>query len=203
MDRKTILTVIFAGVLVIVLLFIGFYSILGSSAPVDIPEANVNAPVVNTTIEEPSSPTAVANINTPPAEVVVIDQEAKEKADMERMAISFVERYGSFSNQSNFENMDDLKVFMTQSMKNWVDKYIKEQKEKRGDTSIYYGMTTKSLSTSFVNYRPSSGQAEILVVTQRREATGTTTNQEVYTQEATLKFAKENNAWKVDGIYWK
>lgn len=207
MDRSTIIMLIIGGVLIIALLGVGIYGIQSTFKPAAVEKAvtNINAPaLVNKPAEAVPITTEVTNINAAlPAEVPVSDQEAREKADLERMAISFIERYGSFSNQSNFENILDLKVFMTQKMQNWVEQYIAEQRAKRGDTSIYFGITTKSLTTNFVEFNSFDGLAEILVTTQRREATGSTTNFKVYNQDASIKFLKENGVWKVNGIYWK
>ena len=45
-------------------------------------------------------------------EKVPISQEERSKDNLMRLAASFAERFGSYSNQSNFSNIIDLKIFM-------------------------------------------------------------------------------------------
>jgi len=204
MDRRTIILIAVAGVLVISLLVIGLYAIFRSPEPVQAPEANLNTSNAN-------QPTTGLATNQPPVtfelpqpvEPVVVDQATKDKADIERLARTFTERYGSFSNQTDFENLEDLKIFMTASMRAYVDSFIARQRAQRGDTSIYYGVTTKVLTTEITDYSPSLGRAEVLVTVQKQESTGSTTNTKVFNQEAALDFARDNGSWKLEGLYWK
>ncbi len=125
------------------------------------------------------------------------------KEDLKRMAASFAERYGSFSNQSNFGNIRDLKIFMSSDMQAWADDYIRTEIDKKTDSSIYYGATTRAVSQEVLNYDDGDGSAEILVHTQREEATGTTSNISRFQQDIKLMFIKERKAWKVNGAYWQ
>jgi hypothetical protein len=145
-----------------------------------------------------SSQKTVVEINTqlPP-------QKEVNKEDLKRMAASFAERYGSFSNQSNFGNIRDLKIFMSSNMQSWADDYIKTEIDKKTDSSIYYGATTRAVSQEVLNYDDGDGSAEILVHTQREEATGTTSNISRFQQDIKLMFIKERKAWKVNGAYWQ
>jgi hypothetical protein len=155
------------------------------------PSANVNLESVALNV----------NVATPsPPEVT---NEEKLKTDLSRMAAAFAERFGSYSNQSNFENILDLKNFMTNQMQAWADDFIAKSRAERPDTSIYWGVTTKALKTTILNFDETKGVAEILVSTQRREATGTTTNARIYYQDIAIKFVKENGVWKVDEAIWK
>jgi LPS O-antigen subunit length determinant protein (WzzB/FepE family) len=121
--------------------------------------------------------------------------------DLAKMASSFAERFGSYSNHSNFGNVRDLKIFMSRKMQNWADKFINDQ-VKSGYTDIYYGVTTKSISTDVKKYDESSS-ASILVSTQRRESTGSTNNTSTYYQDILVSFIKENGSWKVDAATWQ
>jgi hypothetical protein len=126
-----------------------------------------------------------------------------KKDDLKRMAGLFAERFGSYSNQSNFSNINDLKLFMSQKMSNWADNYVTEQK-KSGTTAIYYGITTKSVSQEVKNFDEDSGVASILVSTRRREANGTTNNvSNIFNQSILINFIKENGIWKVDSASWQ
>lgn len=130
-------------------------------------------------------------------------QKSSIKDTLLRMASSFSERFGSYSNHSNFSNIETLKVFMTKRMQKWADTYVLQAKEAGGDKSIYYGMTTKSISTNLEEYDEDTGTAKISVKTRRIEAVGDTENKsQAFSQDIDVYFVKENNIWKIDGAYW-
>jgi hypothetical protein len=140
---------------------------------------------------------AEININThpPKTEEMITD-------NLERIALSFSERYGSYSNQSNFSNMTDLKIFMTKDMKVWIDKFVADSIGK-GVSEIYYGITTKAVTAEIINFDDAAGKAEVLVNAIRSEATGATDNANSFNQDISVQFLKENGAWKVDKAVWQ
>ena len=149
-------------------------------------------------------------VNKDPREITINDFDATEKEDqmgkkdLIRIAGSFAERFGTYSNQSNFGNISSLKIFMSSKMKKWSDNFIKEQKEKNYDVSIYYGITTKVAGSELKEFDDDLGVASILVSTRRREATGTMNNySNIFTQDILIAFVMENGAWKVDSAYWR
>lgn len=153
---------------------------------------------------QPSSPVvAVDTAVTAP----ISPKEVEEKQNVNnliKIASAFAERFGSYSNQNSFQNIQDLQIFMTDSMKNWSKSYVADSKSQQKDNSIYYGITTKSLSTEVVNYNEGGDTAEILVKTQRREAMGSTSNAEVYYQDILIKMKQEkSDIWKVDSAFWQ
>lgn len=123
--------------------------------------------------------------------------------DLARMASAFAERFGSFSNQSDYGNIRDLQIFMTNEMKNWSDNYIEQARAKQADPSIYYGIVTKAVASEIKQFDSDTGKAEILIKTQRRESTGTTSNSSVFYQDITIKYLRQSGAWRVDGAYWQ
>jgi len=131
---------------------------------------------------------------------VPASKEDINKSNVLVLASSFSERFGSFSNQSDFQNIRDLFPFMTASMKNWAENYIEVQKA-GGSYDVYSGVTTKSISRKILSINDDS--AEILVSTQRREFTGTMANENVIYQDIELKLVKEGEEWKIDGVWWK
>jgi len=126
------------------------------------------------------------------------------KDELIRMSGSFAERFGSYSNQSNFANILDLKIFMSERMKYWADSFILEQnKRNSANNDIYYGITTKSIAKEMRDYDEDIGLATVLVQTRRREATGASSNySNIYNQDIMITFIKENGAWKVDSANW-
>jgi len=126
------------------------------------------------------------------------------QSSLERMARSFTERFGSFSNQSNFTNITDLKMVMSSDMQNWANSYIEKNKKSNVASDVYYGLTTKALSTNVKNFDDERGEATILVETRRRETIGSTSNaSKLFNQTILVTFVKENRAWRVDSAYWQ
>ena len=126
------------------------------------------------------------------------------QASLERMARSFAERFGSFSNQSNFSNITDLKMVMSKDMQIWAESYIEKNKKFNVADDVYYGLTTKALSTKVESFDDLNGDAIIIVETRRREAMGTTNNaSKLFNQKILITFVKENQAWRVDSAYWQ
>lgn len=180
-------------ILIIAAIFLLFFRKKETPAPTPT-EAPVNVNAAPAPVE--------LNVNVPITAPPLTDEE-KLKSDLSRLASAFAERFGSYSNQSNFENITDLEVFMTAKMQAWAHDFIEKMRAEKPDTSIYWGITTRALKTEVLNFDENLGRAEILVSTQRREAVGTTTNAKVYYQDIVLKFAKEEGAWKVDEAAWK
>jgi protoheme ferro-lyase len=92
---------------------------------------------------------------------------------------------------------------MTESMKNWAENYINDARIKKTQTTIYYGIVTKAISNEVKKFDADTGQAEILIKTQRRESAGITSNSTTFYQDIIIKYAREQNVWRVDGIYWQ
>lgn len=123
--------------------------------------------------------------------------------DLGKISMSFAERFGSFSNQSNYGNFTDLKILMTDSMKAWADKYVEGLKNQTANNTAYYGIITKALTYEVKSFDNSAGQAEILIATQRRESTENINGGDPYVQNLSLSLVKVNGEWLFDKAYWE
>lgn len=121
--------------------------------------------------------------------------------DAAQMAKLFATRFGSFSNHSDYSNVTDLKIFMTDSMSAWADKYVKDLREQEY-TGEYYGVTTYPLTTKVLNYDEGVGKAKVEVITRRQESKGDVLGSS-YQQKMTLDLIKVNNEWLVDNAVWQ
>jgi len=127
-----------------------------------------------------------------------------KKDDLKRLAASFAERFGSYSNQSNFGNITDLKIFMSRRMQGWADDYINARRGDGSANDLYYGITTKAVAQEVKDMDDDTGQASILVQTRRREATGSILNtSNVFDQGVLVSLIRENGSWKVDSAVWQ
>lgn len=124
-------------------------------------------------------------------------------SDLGKLSMSFAERFGSFSNQSNYGNFTDLKIFMTDTMKTWADKYVTELKNKPQNNLAYYGVVTQALTYEVKKFDDTRGQADILIGTQRRESTESINGGEPYIQNLSLSLVKVNGEWLFDKAYWE
>ncbi|MFA5318583.1 MAG: hypothetical protein WC323_03880 [Patescibacteria group bacterium] len=123
--------------------------------------------------------------------------------DLKRIASSFVERYGTYSNQAGYSNINDLEIFMSRSMKEWAGDYIKQALANSGNTGMYYGITTKVVVSEAISFKADLGRAEFRIKTQRQESIGTGSNIRKFQQDAIVKMVKEGGLWKVDRVVWE
>jgi hypothetical protein len=141
-----------------------------------------------------------------PPKILEVKPATKEELDQEgikRLASSFAERFGSYSNHSNFQNMEDLKLFMTDKMKAWSEDFVKTQALKQAGTTEYYGITTKAITKKMLEYDEAKGIAKVLIQAQRRETVGQSGEAASFGQSIEITLVKEGGTWKVDQAYWK
>lgn len=120
---------------------------------------------------------------------------------LEQLAFNFAERFGTYSNQSDYANFLGLRVFMTEKMKNWVEKYTENLKKENGDSYIYHGITTRAFASQTLE--KTENTSRVLVETKRLESFGSKENTAQKDQAIEIQFMKEGEAWKVSGAYWK
>lgn len=135
-----------------------------------------------------------------------LSEQAEQKEQTQRDTSSdvislskiFVERYGSYSNESNFANTKDVLPLMTQKLASASQNYIDNAKVPEG----YYGITTRVVSVKVNSFDESAGVGTLLVSTQREESKDSPQNATVKYQDIELKFIKEAGVWKIDSATW-
>lgn len=158
-----------------------------------------NPPAVNQQIivDQPDKPVVVEPVVPQPSAQDLL------KSDLTGIAATFAERFGSYSNQGNYDNIDSLRFLMTLKMNKWGDEYVNTLKAApQPATQLYYGVTTKTLSTTIEAFDTANGLVTILVTTQRKEIRGATANAVLVLQTLRLSFIKEDGFWKVDSAKW-
>ncbi len=131
-----------------------------------------------------------------------ISETDKLKAQLQKIAVAFVERYGSYSNQSDYENLEDLLSFMTRNLKSTTQNFINTKRSEQQDNSMYYGMTTKVLNAEIEIFSPQTNFIKFNLATQRQEMVGSSANTNVFYQNANLELKEQGGVWKVDKITW-
>ncbi|MFH1252842.1 MAG: hypothetical protein V1664_00720 [Candidatus Uhrbacteria bacterium] len=143
-----------------------------------------------------AAPRETPKIETP----VLTDQQVKvNQSGLESLAMTFAERYGSFSTDSDFANLKDVLDFMASGLRLETENYIVSAKP----TANYYGVTTRVLSVEVATFDEAAGTAQVSVSTQREESVGSPQNSSIKYQNLLLAYVKEAGLWKVTSATWQ
>ncbi len=189
------------GTVVVLMIIFSLFAIVGYLKKGN-QAAETNTQNQQQPLPEQSAQTTESVTNVPIFQEPVTPPVSKPGDELIPIVLPFVERFGSYSNQGNFENLTDLLPFMTETMQGWAHEQIKEQTQKAFQ-SLYRGVTTKALSYTLSSYEAQKGVAEMKVSTQRKELIGTTSNARVYNQDVVIKLKKDDGVWLVDSAYWQ
>ena len=118
--------------------------------------------------------------------------------DASTIARVFVERFGSFSNHGDYENVDAVMDLATESLQVRLNELVDEASS--DDGSVYYGVSTYVLSIDQVEV--SDTQEVLEVLTQREESFETPGNTSVKYQTMQLTMTKVADQWLVDDFQW-
>lgn len=160
---------------------------------------------------EKQTPNIEELVNTTPSDIprdnIKYDISKEEEhlfnaTDLEKRAKSFAERFGSYSNQSDYSNFTELEIFMTKDFIDWTKTYVTELKGIVPDFSSYYGISTQALTANVLEFDKTKDTAKVYILTERSESTEDGLGTESYRQGITLNFMKINKDWLVDAAYW-
>jgi len=203
--RNIIIVVVLLLLIAALLAYLWWSSRTAAPAPLAPVDVNVS---VNKSLGGSQDKTVAANVNSPaPAEPktepVVPAAPAKPDtgAALKRLASAFAERFGSFSNQSSYENILDLKSFMSPAMAKWADDYVAGALAKGQVNPEYFGMVTRSVAAEVIKLDETAGIAKIAVTTQRREI-ASNGDEKLYYQIISIDLVKIVDTWKVDAATW-
>ncbi len=125
------------------------------------------------------------------------------ESDLAKRARAFAERFGSYSNQSDYGNFRDLELFMTNSFATWSRNYVEQLRENSPSHESYYGISTRAITTDLISYDESAGKAEINITTERSESSEVGGALEPYYQDILLRLEKVGKDWLIDAAYWE
>lgn len=206
-DRKKIgIFIIVLGLLIILAIV---YFIILKNKPVtkeEVPVSDGNYPPISVeSTGEPVTSTSTpsdAPVGSRKYDINNIPKLKTTGDDLGKVAMSLAERFGSFSNQSNYGNFTDLKILMTDDMREWVDKYVEELRAKPQDDSAYYGITTQALTYKVIKFDDNGGEAEIMVSTRRSESSEAINGGAPYNQDLKISLLKVEGEWLFNKAYW-
>lgn len=151
--------------------------------------------------EVPASQTSASTPSQTPFTTQQLEQEKvvrTQASGMTTTAKLFAERYGSYSNEANFQNIRDVIPLMSAKFGAATTTALATKKVPIG----FYGITTRVITVKVVSQDEKKGTAVIDMSTQRVEENGSAQNTTTKYQDIELSFVKESGVWVVDSAKW-
>lgn len=175
----------------------------------NIPESGEVAPAIEDVNDGVQSGDAVSTNEQ--AETVTTDESTTvqeesaqpvqgDEQEVIALAEKIVEIFGSFTNKSRepFKNVTDIEVYATDNL----TPFLNSLKQNEIDPNApFYGITTKALSTAVLT--SSANNIELLITTEREEITDATQRGSKEFVLIKVDMVKQNDEWKVNGLYWQ
>jgi len=153
------------------------------------------APTDTTANGQPGGQTATTGTQIPaglPARIV--SPLEAEKNGVVQLAKVFVERYGTYSTDNNFQNIKEVEAFVTPALWSKISAPINS----KTTTQSFVGVTTKVISMELASWSGTKAVVE-LKTTRTEEKDGKVTTRQ---QNATVEMVKSNDLWLVDKLVW-
>lgn len=190
MERKRIIEV---SIAVVILLALGFlvWWMLRDTSPEEVPQENEEAQTL---------PNTTTN-NRPTTTVDPEDVPKVQEVSAGTVARTFVERIGSYSSESNYQNVDDVLGVVTADLAEELEADAERARAQDPGEGGYYGISTSYVGAKTIE--ESETEMTLLVQTQREESFGSPANAEVRYQEIEVVLVQEEGDWKVSAFTWK
>lgn len=131
-----------------------------------------------------------------------VDAPQAQEVSATTVARTFAERMGSYSSESNFQNVEDVLGVVTESLASQLKKdAARERAAMPSETGGYYGISTLYLGAKTTEQSDTS--IALLVQTQREESFGSPGNSSIRYQSLELTLVKEGESWKVNTYTWQ
>ena len=127
-----------------------------------------------------------------------VTKEPATQTTLQAFAVTFAERYGSYSTDGTLENLRQLKPLMT------AEGFAHAEQKLRSSlpTNSFYGVTTRALSAQIIALDEQETEAQLVVQTQRSETRTGLTAQQFY-QPLSVTVVKTQNGWRVKLAEWQ
>jgi len=116
----------------------------------------------------------------------------------ETIARVFVERFGSFSSESGYDNIEEVMVLATESVQIRLEQLLTQARA--SESEAYYGVSTTVIGLS----ETAISESEVVfdVTTQRRESIDSPANTTVKYQDIELTLVASGDTWLVSDFSW-
>lgn len=125
-------------------------------------------------------------------------QKRQKTASINSLSKTFVERYGSYSNEAKFQNLKDVILMMAPEFAANTQNIIDTGKS----PNEYYGITTRVITVNVEELDETAGTAIVVLNTQREESKVSVSNTSVWYQKIRVEFVKLSGVWKVVSASW-
>lgn len=112
---------------------------------------------------------------------------------------SFVERFGSYSNESDFTNIDDIATMSTPALQGRLLSIASEARATAGED--YYGISTYVIAMN--ETARDAVAASYMVTTQRKESVESPANTTTVYQDISISLVKDGTNWLVSDFQWQ
>lgn len=181
MQRKTeIIIAIVIIVALAILLFLWFNRAVKQAA---VPTKTT--PEVTTSIKTTQTPSTTTSATT-------------TQSSASTVARVFVERFGSYSTESNYTNIDDVMSLTTLDLQGRLQSLL--ESAQTGAQSDYYGVSTRLMSSK--TEKTSDTSMTYKMSTQRQESFDSPANTSVRYQDIRVVLVKSGENWLVSDFTW-
>lgn len=186
---------IIISILVFLILGISIFLVVKNKNKANEPQAV--APVDTTTVGgngQPGSQTLIGEQAPAGLPARIATSLEAEKNGATQLAKVFVERYGTYSTDNNFQNIKDVETLVTASL--WSK--ISASMNSKNTSQSFVGVTTKVISADLTNWSGTRATVELKTMrTEEKNGVATTRY-----QNATVEMVKQNTVWLIDKISW-
>ncbi len=120
-----------------------------------------------------------------------------EKNGVIQLAKVFIERYGSYSTDNDFQNIKDVEALVTQSLWSRISAQITPKTTTSAGQS-FVGVTTKVISSELTSWAGDKAVAKLKLM-RTEEKDGVVANRY---QDVALELVKVGSSWLVDKVVW-
>lgn len=179
--RKLIIAALVLFVLIILLvLFWLLRTPSASPVPVDL-DAVPSAEVRDTTVDTLTPPVTPGT------------------ADAQTVARTFAERFGTYSSDVAFSNVEEVQELVTPA----YYQVLQAQIQPASDYAEYQGRTTRAISTELVGGSEVSGSMTFRVTAQQEMTTRDRKNSKITYEQAQVTVVRSGEVWRVSAFAWE
>jgi ABC-type glycerol-3-phosphate transport system substrate-binding protein len=199
MNKRLIMVIIIAAAVLLLATLVLLLIALGRTPATNTTTDNTNTITTNTTVTTTtttttSDTTTDSTTNTTTSEPVPPDDETA----LRRVVNNFTERFGSYSTDTNYENITLARSLMTATMSKTADTIIANNAQ-QSDT--FYSVESRVMTTTLTDYAADATGATAEVDVRQTIVSGQT-NPTYRNQSARLTLVKAGDTWKVDSFKW-
>lgn len=128
--------------------------------------------------------------------------EESGRASIATVAKNFAEIYGTYSNQSNFQNVESVLPLLSASYRAEMENFLAKARSSYKMATDYKGVTATALNSIVESMDDAKGMATVLVKMQKTEYAGTQANFSTGYQDMRIDLVKQGDIWLVDNYQW-